>query len=476
MLLSVAQEGPRLASSNKWFNGMLARLPLIFLVLATFGGLLVIGLNPPLRGPDEPAHFLRALGIAQGELVPRTVDARGRRGLYLARDFYEGFALFNAVRETEPGRSIYMDAFSRYFAQAVVEPSSGSTVFAPYEGAESYSPVPYLAYVPAALLSRALGFKFVGTLYAMRLAGLLATAALVAYAIAIAPSLKWMFFATAMLPTAIYQRSVVSADGAALSLALLVIALCLRSVEQRGGATQRMGWIAACALTKPPQIAFGLLELMRDAPTSMIKWMQAAAVVLPALCLSAAWIVLSSGDVGAWRISEGSGLPAHEFDFFWKLSYLLHHPVVFAAMSFTSLDYSAELWRQLIGVFGWLDIHMLPWAYAAISLLLLVCLFDALALPLAARLRVGGIALATTLAYCVAVFAIFFVTLTPTTAERIHGLQGRYFIAIPPLLAIVLSAIINRGAGRLAAAAALASTLLSVAVMSEALWRVHWSA
>jgi uncharacterized membrane protein len=74
------------------------------------------------------------------------------------------------------------------------------------------------------------------------------------------------------------------------------------------------------------------------------------------------------------------------------------------------------------------------------------------------------------------VFAIFFVTLTPTTADRILGLQGRYFIAVLPLLAIVLSALVNRGAGRLAAAAALASTLLSVAVMSEALWRVHWSA
>jgi uncharacterized membrane protein len=269
---------------------------------------------------------------------------------------------------------------------------------------------------------------------------------------------------------------VVSADGAALSLALLVIALCLRSVEQHGGATQRMGWIAACALTKPPQIAFALLELMNGVGKSRRHWAQAAAAIFGAFVLCLGWILLSSADVGAWRIREGSGLPAHEFDFFWKLSYLLHHPVVFAAMSFTSLDYSAELWRQLIGVFGWLDIHMLPWAYAAISLLLLVCLFDALALPLAARLRVGGIALATTLAYCVAVFAIFFVTLTPTTADRILGLQGRYFIAVLPLLAIVLSALVNRGAGRLAAAAALASTLLSVAVMSEALWRVHWSA
>jgi uncharacterized membrane protein len=84
-------------------------------------------------------------------------------------------------------------------------------------------------------------------------------------------------------------------------------------------------------------------------------------------------------------------------------------------------------------------------------------------------------ALLAALAYCAAVFIIFFITLTPSTAERIHGLQGRYFIAVLPLLAIVVSAIINRGTGRLAAVAALAGAFISITAMSEALWRVHWS-
>jgi uncharacterized membrane protein len=438
------------------------------------GALLAIVLNPPLRGPDESAHFVRALGITHGEILPRSMDARGRRGFHVPHDLYDGFALFNAIRETPPSRAIYVDAFNAYFAQPAVQPASSSPVFVPYEGAESYSPLPYLAYVPAVLLSKLLGFKFLGTLYAMRVAGLLATAALAAYAVALTPHLKWMFFCTAMLPSAIYARAVVSADGAALSIALVVTALCLSSVQKGSGAWRRAAWIAACALTKPPQIAFALLELMHG-PSKRRYWAQAAAVISCAVVLSLGWIFLSSGDVGAWRISENSGLPAQEFDFFWKLSYLLHHPLVFAVMSFTSLDYSIELWRQLIGVFGWLDVPMLPWAYTVISLLLAVCLFDALALPLAARLRVGAIALATALVYCVAVLAIFFVTLTPTTAERIQGLQGRYFIAVLPLLAIVLSALVNRGAGRLAAAAALANAFVSVAAMSEALWRVHWS-
>ena len=439
------------------------------------GGFLGIALNPPLRGPDEPAHFLRALGIAHGELVPSTTDAQGRRGLFIAPDLYDGFVLFNTIRQAPPARSIYVDAFGRYFAPPSSQRDGAGPVFVPYEGSESYSPVPYLAYVPAVLIGEALGLKFLGTLYAMRIAGLLAAAALAAYAIAVAPHLRWMLFCTAMLPTSVYQRGVISADGAALSTALLVIALCLRSIQYADGSWQRTGWIAACALCKPPQIAFALLELMHSAKTSRDKWIRPVLVAAPAALLSLGWILLSSADVGAWRVHEGSSLPAYEFDPVWKLSYLLQHPFAFAYMSITSLDYTPELWRQLIGTFGWLDVPMRPWTYAAVTLLLALCLLERLGLPRAARMRAAAIAFLATLGYCLAVFVIFFVTLTPSTAERIHGLQGRYFIAVLPLLAVILSAIVNRGVGRVAALAAFASAILSIAAMTDALWRAHWS-
>jgi uncharacterized membrane protein len=455
---------------------MEARLPLIFLALAIIGGLLAVALNPPLRGPDEPAHFLRALGIAQGQFVPHTVDARGRRGIYLSPELFSGFGLFNAIREAKPSGSIYADAFARYFAHADSEPEGGPPVFVPYEGSESYSPVPYLPYVPAALISKAMGLKFVATLYVMRLAGLFASAALGAYAIAVAPHLKWIFFCTAMLPTAIYQRAVINADGASLSLALLVIAFCIRGIHHSGGIWRRMGWMTACALTKPPQVALAVLELMTGRDKNGSTWARAALVMLPGFALSLAWILLSAADVGAWRISESSGLPAHEFDPIWKLTYLLHHLLAFAEMSITSLDYAPELWRQLIGVFGWLDVPMRAWAYPAISVLLAPCFVGALGLSGTARARAAVVAVATALAYCCAVFIIFFVTLTPTTADRIHGLQGRYFLVLLPLLAIVLIAMLNhRGPGGLHAVSGLAGAFVSMLAMAEALWHAHWA-
>src|SRR3546814_17408689 len=43
------------------------------------------------------AHFLRAWGIAHGEILPST-EVGGRKGLYLPADLHDDFAFFEAAR------------------------------------------------------------------------------------------------------------------------------------------------------------------------------------------------------------------------------------------------------------------------------------------------------------------------------------------------------------------------------------------
>src|SRR5918998_1557666 len=125
-----------------------------------------------------------------------------------------------------------------------------------------------------------------------------------------------------------------------------------------------------CALTKPSQIAFVLLELMahrwRELPC---RWRTVALVTLPGLTLSLLWVAATGGDIAAWRIYEGTALP-EQYSVLWKLKFMLAHPLHFPAAALTSLDYSDELWRQLIGVLGWLDTRLLPWIYPLVTLLL----------------------------------------------------------------------------------------------------------
>jgi uncharacterized membrane protein len=457
-----------------------ARPHRIFLLASLLIGLLTIVINPPLRGPDETAHFLRAFGISHGDFIPRSADARGRRGLFLPAGLHRQFAYFNQFREQRPaGNSSYNEVFAGYFDRhPAALPPATELVFVPYEGSEGYSPVPYVPYAIAAGIAEALGFDFLGITYFMRIAGLLAWVLVAAYAIATTPCLKWMFFCTAMLPGALYQRAVISVDGAVLSVTLLVVALSLKAVQSSSsGIWQRAFWMTVSSLTKPPQIAFILLEGMRGSATERKAQLRAQLLVaLPGLILSLCWIIAAGADVGAWRISEGSGLPPEEFDPVWKLLFLLGHPGKFGSDVITSLDYSAELWKQLIGVFGWLDVPMRSLAYPLISGLLVFTLFDELGFDRAARWRIAIVSAFTILSYCLAVFVIFFITLTPSNADRIHGLQGRYFIVVLPLLALGLSAMANRSLGRATAPTAITCSLLSAGAMMDALWRFHWSA
>src|SRR3546814_13493765 len=87
-------------------------------------------------------------------------------------------------------------------------------VFIPYEGTEGYTPAPYLPYVAAAFVARLADLDFVATMYLMRLAGLAAMTAVMAYAVAATPTLKWAFLFIAMLPTALFARSVIKIGSA----------------------------------------------------------------------------------------------------------------------------------------------------------------------------------------------------------------------------------------------------------------------
>ena len=49
-----------------------SRPAMIFALLSLAFGSIIILANPPLRGPDEIAHFLRIYSYARGELLPVT--------------------------------------------------------------------------------------------------------------------------------------------------------------------------------------------------------------------------------------------------------------------------------------------------------------------------------------------------------------------------------------------------------------------
>jgi uncharacterized membrane protein len=65
--------------------------------------------------------------------------------------------------------------------------------FTPFAGTEGYNPVAYIPYLVAAVVGHLLRLDFPGMLLLMRFFGLLVFTAVIAYAIAVTPALKWAF-------------------------------------------------------------------------------------------------------------------------------------------------------------------------------------------------------------------------------------------------------------------------------------------
>jgi len=444
--------------------------------LSLLFGSLVILATPPLRGPDETAHFLRAYGVAQGDLVPSLRDNENRKGILLPPQLHSGFDFFESVRvkEKEKGFS-YRSVFEAYQAAPAAE-ISPSASFVPYAGSEGYSPIAYLPQAAAALLARTLDLTFLPTLYLMRFAGLVVLTGVIACAIAIVPAFRWAFVAIAMLPAALYGRSVINADGSALAAALMVTALWLRGAICPHGTRPiwESLWMVLNALTKAPNVTFVLLELSRLKRRS--GW-RVAFAVLPAIAAAVVWTSGSDADTAAWRMVEITGRGSTAFDPSAKLLHMIEHPMHFPSAALGALDAKGltELWGQTVGVLGLFDTALLRWVYPAVSVLVLGSFFAPPVFAVADRRRIAAAAAATTIAYIVVVFLISYMVFTPPDADRVWGVQGRYFIPILPLIAIMLGLLAGRGLSERATATfALASSVLSGGASVEAHLRTDW--
>jgi hypothetical protein len=68
----------------------------IFVFLSLAFGSIIIFANPPLRGPDEIAHFLRIYSYARGELLPVT-EINARKGIFVNPRLYNQLYFFKST-------------------------------------------------------------------------------------------------------------------------------------------------------------------------------------------------------------------------------------------------------------------------------------------------------------------------------------------------------------------------------------------
>jgi uncharacterized membrane protein len=452
------------------------------LVSVAFGSLIVLA-TPPLRGPDEIAHFLRIYSYVRGDVLPPSkVD--GRKGIVIQHDLNSQLQFFRSAGEWFAGAREdgvrYGQIMGAYQGAIDANGAAGHpAVFAPFAGTEGYNPVAYIPYIAAGVIGGLFGLNFPDMLLFMRLLGLATFTAVAAYAIAVTPVLKWAFVLIALLPVSLYNRSVLSVDGAALSTALIITALCLRAACQPATARmwERSLWMTLCALSKQPQIAFILLEFMayrlKDLPR---RWAYVAAVILPSIILSPLWVWAVSAEIAVWRLQEEEHHPPEHFDPVWKLVYMWEHPFQFPLATWNAITvWGDRLWQELIGIVGWQDILLQPWTYVLVTILLLLVPLQKIQVSDTSRVRVTVIAGFFGLGYVTLVYLIFFLIYTPLDVDHVRGVQGRYFVIALPVAAIFIAGLINRDLPPgIPAAIAIFGSLISGTATAGALFHAHW--
>jgi uncharacterized membrane protein len=452
----------------------------VFIVLSLAFGGLIISSTPPLRGPDEISHFVRIYSYARGEILP-TTEVDGRKGILVEPRLYSELQFFRTAGEVFARKHglRYPQLVAEYRSYSIADEPDQAPMFAPFAGTEGYNPVAYIPYIVAAAIGRVFGLEFSDMLLFMRWFGLATFTAIAAYAIAVTPGLKWGFVLIALLPVSLYNRSVLSADGAALGTALVITALCLRAAAEStvGRVWERSLWMTLCALSKQPQIVFLFLELMvyrvKELPR---QWLRIASVVLPSVVLSPLWVFAVSAEIAAWRLQEEGHHPREHFDPLWKLLYMWEHPYHFPLAAWRALSgWGDRLWQELIGIVGWQDILLPTWTYLVLTVFLFLMPLQKLQVSGATRARVAVITGLVVLSYVTVVYLIFFLTYTPLDVDHVRGVQGRYFVIVLPVAAIFLATVINRELpNAMPAAVAIAGSLVAGTATVEALFRAHW--
>ena len=137
----------------------------LFVVLSLTFGSAIAFVVPPLRGPDQIAHFLRIHSYARGELLP-PAELDGRKGIFVERELYNQLYFFRAAgewfareREQDVRYGQIMETY-RSFGGKIADEFNDATAFMPFAGTEGYNPVAYIPYTVAEGIGLFCGLSF----------------------------------------------------------------------------------------------------------------------------------------------------------------------------------------------------------------------------------------------------------------------------------------------------------------------------
>ncbi len=425
---------------------ILTRPHWIFVIVALMFGVVFVGLTPPLWGLDEPSHFARAYQISRGELLPHVKD--GSIGDLMPDNFikltnYRTYDILDVIHGSDIIHRKDVTDASMYDKIGDAVPSSSQSDFWSFA---TYSPVAYPGAVIGIVISNILKLTLLQTLFLARLFSLIVYVAIAAFAIWLMRDKKlvWLFFIMALVPTAIFQASTISADNVLIGLSLLFFALFFRALLDDSKNKKVFFGLIAAAIMLPLVkvnyifISFALLFVPGDFFLSKkVSVIYKTASLSFAVIASVAWTHLTkvtSVSLISQRADHVSIVPTEQ------ISFIISHPLYFIEASLRSIIiYGDRYYQQALFTISDNTI--------ALPIILTVMLSIVLVgIPIYARAEIQNVRKQICLlgvgaiASSITIFAALYVAFTPTGWWFVDGIQGRYFtpLIIPIVLLVTL--------------------------------------
>lgn len=436
-----------IVSRGAWADRILAWVTpqAIFAVIALIAGPILCFLTPPYQTADENAHFFRAYQVSEGgwkgEVLSVWTGGRLPAGVSTLRDREEMNRLSGKSQEKT----------SLALIVSGLDEPWGERIEVQFPNSAIYPPTNYLPQAAGIAVARALGGGPLVSMYAGRLANLLAYIAVTWTAIRLMPFAPMLLAAVALLPMSLFQAATLTADTPLNALSFLFLALSLRAAAGQDGRIDRKPLaarivsgvlLAAGKSVYAPLLAIGLVRALADRNERRRAVLLVEAVVIMAgLVATVAWYATNTEHM----ISVRSSIDV--IDSKAQFAFVLGAPLTYLTIFFDTIAQQTYIYfLTTVGVLGWLDTLLPIWVYDYAPWIL------ALALVTRGRsdgappwiLRCGLPVLAFGVVF--AIFLSLYLSWTPPYRTMVEGVSGRYFIPLltPVLLAAVLPAIPGR--------------------------------
>jgi uncharacterized membrane protein len=412
-----------------------------FACLALFFGLLFIIFTPPQKGSDEWAHFFRAYQVSNFHIMAQR-NSDGSYGGMLPRTMISTNVMLTNDNVLHYYDYKYQWSETTQALKYKLHPRDRAE--ADFTGAASYSPIPYLG---AALFMepfKLLNAAPVVLIYAGRLGTLLVWILLMMLAIRFTPIAKWAFVALGLIPVALFQASMISADGATNGIACLFMALTLRFWMRREAASRNellayAGLLAALALAKPTYSIIAVLVLL--VPTRRFGPRYARAkqfgLILLAAGVAFTWMSLVR-PIQAYAIAhtgEAGIIISQER----QTKIIKSNPAAYTLLMLDNTITTAAdpFYESALGELGSYDIPLPIWLDFWVALIITIALLslkpylaESDHVLVLKRLFVIGVLVLNVLL----ILTGLYIACTPIGWGIVYGMQGRYYIALLPLL------------------------------------------